>query len=554
MTSCELLTNGDFENGFDGWSTCWGFVCEVLDAAQSHHGSHAIRAGNRTQYWQGPSQKITVEPGKDYKAQSWVKILNDLPDKLGTKIELEVSFHFPDNTNDYINVAMWPMVRSSDGWILLEGEFQAPLKPVQDSSFYYQGADPGVDFAVDQASVTEVVNDPNWRNQTDDVINRIRKSDIHVNVTAAATIDKSAVTIQVLQTKKSFPFGAAINSWMYVDPAQQTYRDFLHKHFNWAVQGNALKWRQFDWNQTPGSPLYSRALNTILGLRQAGLKLRGHNMVWSVEEFIPISVKAQSGDQLRATVKEHINFVMNATRGYLENWDVNNENLHGQWFQNRLHDRDYDLELFRMMYAADPVPKLFLNDYNVVAQGAGTSAYLAQALRFKNAPGVHLAGIGVQTHFMHDQEPNPTLIKAHLDKLATVGVPIWVTELDVNTADQQLRADWYEKALRAVYGHPAVEGIIFWGWQGDEPATQIWAAGNNMQLNAAGHRVLDLLENEWMTDESHLLARAGDRFTVRGFHGNYTVHVFYRGQELTNLRTNFTLGTTAANVNVNVHV
>ena len=57
----------------------------------------------------------------------------------------------------------------------------------------------------------------------------------------------------------------------------------------------------------------------------------------------------------------------------LEHWDVNNENLHGQWFQERLHDRDYDLELFRMMYQADPYPKLFLNDYNVVAQGAATS-------------------------------------------------------------------------------------------------------------------------------------------------------------------------------------
>ena len=56
----------------------------------------------------------------------------------------------------------------------------------------------------------------------------------------------------------------------------------------------------------------------------------------------------------------------------LEHWDVNNENLHGQWFQNQLNDRDYDLELFRMMYQVDPQPKLFLNEYDVVSTGATT--------------------------------------------------------------------------------------------------------------------------------------------------------------------------------------
>lgn len=56
----------------------------------------------------------------------------------------------------------------------------------------------------------------------------------------------------------------------------------------------------------------------------------------------------------------------------LEHWDVNNENLHGQFFQNRLNDTDYNLELFRIARAADPKPKLFLNDYNVVATGYST--------------------------------------------------------------------------------------------------------------------------------------------------------------------------------------
>ena len=52
---------------------------------------------------------------------------------------------------------------------------------------------------------------------------------------------------------------------------------------------------------------------------------------------------------------------------------MNNENLHGQWYQDRLHDPDYNLELFRIAHQADPNVKLFLNDYSVVAGGAETN-------------------------------------------------------------------------------------------------------------------------------------------------------------------------------------
>ena len=52
---------------------------------------------------------------------------------------------------------------------------------------------------------------------------------------------------------------------------------------------------------------------------------------------------------------------------------MNNENLHGQWYQDRLHDPDYNLELFRIAHHADPNVKLFLNDYSVVAYGSSTS-------------------------------------------------------------------------------------------------------------------------------------------------------------------------------------
>ena len=49
----------------------------------------------RTHYYQGPSQVIKTVPGRDYHAQSWIKILNDKPGTLGQTMELEVDFLFP---------------------------------------------------------------------------------------------------------------------------------------------------------------------------------------------------------------------------------------------------------------------------------------------------------------------------------------------------------------------------------------------------------------------------------------------------------------------------
>ena len=57
-----------------------------------------------------------------------------------------------------------------------------------------------------------------------------------------------------------------------------------------------------------------------------------------------------------------------------------------------------------------------------------------------------------------------------------------------------------------------------------------------------------------MTDETHVLSQSGDHFTVRGFHGNYEVHVIYQGHDLGNLKKTFTLGADAHTVNINVHV
>jgi endo-1,4-beta-xylanase len=72
-------------------------------------------------------------------------------------------------------------------------------------------------------------------------------------------------------------------------------------------------------------------------------------------------------------------------------------------------------------------------------------------------------------------------------------------------------------------------------------------------MTAAGRRVFDMLENQWMTDEEHPIPQRGEPFTVRGFHGEYQVKVNYLGQELSNLTQTFTLKK-GQDKYINIHV
>ena len=54
------------------------------------------------------------------------------------------------------------------------------------------------------------------------------------------------------------------------------------------------------------------------------------------------------------------------------------------------------------------------------------------------------------------------LDKNRLDVLAEAGIPLWITELDVNEKNATKRADALEKILKLAFSHKAVEGIMLW--------------------------------------------------------------------------------------------
>uniref|UniRef100_A0A0D9ZWX4 GH10 domain-containing protein n=1 Tax=Oryza glumipatula TaxID=40148 RepID=A0A0D9ZWX4_9ORYZ len=117
------------------------------------------------------------------------------------------------------------------------------------------------------------------------------------------------------------------------------------------------------------------------------------------------------------------------------------------------------------------------------------------------------------------------VIRAALDKLAAAGgAPIWITELDVSEPDVGLRADDLEVVLREAYAHPAVEGVVLWGFmEGQMWRRDAYLVGADGTVNEAGQRFLQL-QREWRSDARGIVDGDG-RFKFRGFHGTYVAQV-----------------------------
>lgn len=56
----------------------------------------------------------------------------------------------------------------------------------------------------------------------------------------------------------------------------------------------------------------------------------------------------------------------------LEHWDVNNENVHGNFYEEATGHVNITMDIFSAVRSMDPKPKLFLNDFAIVSSGQFT--------------------------------------------------------------------------------------------------------------------------------------------------------------------------------------
>ncbi len=161
----------------------------------------------------------------------------------------------------------------------------------------------------------------------------------------------------------------------------------------------------------------------------------------------------------------HINGVMGHWKGQIYAWDVVNEALEENGtrrqsvFQQKLGN-GYIEDAFRAARAADPNAKLCYNDYNTDGMNAKSNAVLAMVQDFKSR-GVPIDCVGFQSHF-NAQSPVPSNYQQNLQRFASAGVDVQITELDIEGSGTA-QANNYTNVVRACMGVSRCTGITVWG-------------------------------------------------------------------------------------------
>ena len=123
----------------------------------------------------------------------------------------------------------------------------------------------------------------------------------------------------------------------------------------------------------------------------------------------------------------------------------------------------WSFELARELF---PSSTLLLNEYNILCCPGERARYL-EIVGILQERGL-IDGVGVQAHGL--ERVDPAVIRAGLDEVAATGLPIYVSELELEASDDQVQLEMYQRVFPVLWEHPAVAGVTLWGYR----AGQIW--------------------------------------------------------------------------------
>ncbi|MFO7958388.1 MAG: endo-1,4-beta-xylanase [Candidatus Brocadiia bacterium] len=338
--------------------------------------------------------------------------------------------------------------------------------------------------------------------------------------------------VRVDQLEHEFWFGTAISHGLFRDDAEpedrRRYLEILRENFNSAVHENALKWYQTERRR--GEPDFTDAERMVAWCRDNGLRVRGHCIFWCVDRYVQDWLKELDDGELRQAVERRAREVPRRFRGRILEYDVNNEMLHGDFYKDRLGE-GIRADMFRWAAEEDPDALLFVNDYNILS-GKDAAAYERQIQALLDA-GAPVGGIGCQGHFGGDIDMDE--VRAALDRLARFDLPIRITEFDINMDDEEKKARLLREFYRTCFAHPAVDGILMWGfWRGRHwrPKAALWEKDFSPTPAAEAYR--DLVFDRWWTEWEGEADGEG-RCEVPAFYGRHRVTVGGKSTEV-NLR------------------
>ncbi|KAH6787977.1 Glycosyl hydrolase family 10 protein [Perilla frutescens var. hirtella] len=451
-----------------------------------------------------------------YTFSSWVKIS-------GADSTLITTSLTTDNTTF---TCMGTVIAKSGCWSFLKGGFVLD-SPSTYAFIYFQNSDvQQLNISVSSASLQPFTYQQ-WNINQQNMINTARKRNAMLHISDVDGKRLQGATVVVEQISRDFPFGSAIAKTIL---GNSPYQNWFAERFNAAVFEDELKW--YATEPQPGEVNYTIPDQMLEFARRNQITVRGHNIFWEDPRYTPSWVRNLTPPELKSAVSSRIKSLMSNYKNEFIHWDVDNEMLHWDFYEQRL-GRNASLMFFQTAQRSDPLARLFMNEYNVLETCSDMNSTVDQyvsRLQELGEGGVVMDGIGLEGHF---SAPNPALIRAVLDKLAVLKLPIWLTEVDIsNKFDQETQAKYLEAVLRESFSHPSVNGIMLWSALHPTGCYQMCLTDNSLHNLPAGD-VVDALLKEWQTGVVEGETDAHGAFNFVGFFGEYNVTVNY-GNRTTN--------------------
>jgi len=164
-------------------------------------------------------------------------------------------------------------------------------------------------------------------------------------------------------------------------------------------------------------------------------------------------------------------------------------------------------------------------NYTLLSGGGGDTEHRKHfdaTVKYLLEHGAPLGALGLQGHF-GSMPTAPEDILMLLDRYAAHGLPLYITEFDQGTEDEELAGRFFRDLLTAFFSHPATAGFVMWGfWDGAHWKDNSPIFRRDWSLKPSGKAWMDLVLKEWWTDTTAITAADGQA-TVRGFLGRYEV-------------------------------
>jgi endo-1,4-beta-xylanase len=124
---------------------------------------------------------------------------------------------------------------------------------------------------------------------------------------------------------------------------------------------------------------------------------------------------------------------------------------------------DWVINSFKLAREYFPNTKLMLNDYSVENTAGNAQRYLniINLLKQQNLIDV----IGIQGHAFSTRPTPAATLTSNLDLLATSGLPLYITELDIDGLLDDVQLAEYQRVFPLFWEHPAVQGVTLWGYR-----------------------------------------------------------------------------------------